>query len=123
MRYLVAMSAPQTRKAIATIVDAPPSFAQAKLLAAARYPDCRVVSVRAAPAGLRLDAERVEIDWDPRSRRFRPEGRHLGPGTGAHAAGPWEAEEAVFRVNGRIGAIIAALGAISGLEIGERPRT
>ena len=64
MRYLVAMSAPQTRKAIATIVDAPRSFAQAKLLAAARYPDCRVVSVRAAPAGLRLDAERVEIDWD-----------------------------------------------------------
>ncbi len=64
MRYFVAMSAPQTRKAVATIVDAPSSFAQAKSLAAARHPDCRVVSVRAAPADLQLDAERVEIDWD-----------------------------------------------------------
>lgn len=64
MRYFVAMAAPYTRKAVATIVDAPPSFAQAKVVAAARHPDCRVVSVRAAPAGLRLDAERIEIDWD-----------------------------------------------------------
>ena len=64
MRYFVAMAAPYTRKAVATIVDAPSSFAQAKVVAAARHPDCRVVSVRAAPAGLRLDAERIEIDWD-----------------------------------------------------------
>ena len=64
MRYFVAMSAPQTRKAVATIVDAPSSFAEAKSLAAARHPDCRVVSVRAAPAGLQLGAERIEIDWD-----------------------------------------------------------